>query len=307
MDGSLTDSIAAIEVARGNVAREIGEDPAREIAATHGKCSIDNRARFKPHLRPHEPCPAVEEFERSLLFSVDAHRRACASAGPMPSLRPSDTDAVTGTNSSSGPCSRMSSLVPSVGVSTERLLARPHAELADADADADELADALSPAPEGRSRAWGLEADGVDGAVRILPGVKALLESIPTGRYAIATSGTRTHAHGRLARVDIIPPNVTITVDDRRLCSGEPALEPFLLAAERLGYSASRCVVFEDSPSGIRAGVAAGAIVIAACTRHSREQIEQCGAHLIVENWEDVRCEEMETEDGTRLMFTVEH
>ena len=105
----------------------------------------------------------------------------------------------------------------------------------------------------------------------------------------------------------ITPPAVTITADDPRLRAGKPSPDPFLLAAECLGYRASRCVVFEDSPSGIRAGVAAGAVVIAVCTSHSREQIEECGAHFVVENLEYVRCEEMETDEGLRLMFTVEH
>ena len=105
----------------------------------------------------------------------------------------------------------------------------------------------------------------------------------------------------------ITPPKVTITADDPRLRAGKPAPDPFLLAAECLGYQASRCVVFEDSPSGIKAGVASGAIVVAVCTSHSREQIEDCGAHFIVENLEDVRCEVMETDEGIRLMFTVEH
>lgn len=105
----------------------------------------------------------------------------------------------------------------------------------------------------------------------------------------------------------IVPPKVTITADDSRLRAGKPAPDPFLLAAECLGYQASRCVVFEDSPSGIKAGVAAGAIVVAVCTSHSRGQIEECGAHFVVENLEDVRCEVIETEEGTCLMFTVEH
>ena len=105
----------------------------------------------------------------------------------------------------------------------------------------------------------------------------------------------------------IVPPKVTITADDPRLCAGKPAPDPFLLAAKCLGYSAERCVVFEDSPSGIRAGVAAGAIVVAVCTSHSRRQVEECGAHYVVENLEDVHCEEIETDEGTRLVFTIEH
>ena len=54
---------------------------------------------------------------------------------------------------------------------------------------------ALSIANGDRSNEWELELEAaeVDRAVRILPGVKALLESIPEGRYAVATSGAKTY------------------------------------------------------------------------------------------------------------------
>jgi len=38
---------------------------------------------------------------------------------------------------------------------------------------------------------WQLEAASVDRAVKILPGVKRLIDSIPAGRYAVATSATK--------------------------------------------------------------------------------------------------------------------
>ena len=38
---------------------------------------------------------------------------------------------------------------------------------------------------------WQLEAASVDRAVQILPGVKKLIDSIPAGRYAVATSATK--------------------------------------------------------------------------------------------------------------------
>ena len=168
--------------------------------------------------------------------------------------------------------------------------------------------------------AWQLEAAGVDRSVQILPGVKRIIDSIPAGRYAVATSGAKTYgkffftyliscqhskpcfkAYGCMSRVGIIPPPVTITADDKRLKAGKPAPDPFLLAADCLGYDPKKCVVFEDSPSGIRAGVASGATVVAVCTSHERSKIENCGAHYVVENMECVTCEV----DGDRLKFTV--
>ena len=110
-----------------------------------------------------------------------------------------------------------------------------------------------------------------------------------------------------MTRVGITPPPVTITADDKRLKAGKPFPDPFLLAAKCLGFPVSRCVVFEDSPSGIKAGVASGATVIAVCTSHKREQIESCGAHFLVENMESVTCEVVMEEGEMKLKFTVTH
>jgi len=82
--------------------------------------------------------------------------------------------------------------------STEQLvvISGPFVELAD------ELATALSVTaakehPESQAeeseRKWELEAAAMDRSVRVLPGVKALLASIPEGRYAVATFGAKTY------------------------------------------------------------------------------------------------------------------
>ncbi len=104
-----------------------------------------------------------------------------------------------------------------------------------------------------------------------------------------------------MTRVGITPPPVTITADDKRLKAGKPAPDPFLLAAQELGFAAHRCVVFEDSPSGIKAGVASGAIVIALCMSHERSKIAKCGAHFVLDTMESVK---VEVENG-RLRFIV--
>jgi beta-phosphoglucomutase-like phosphatase (HAD superfamily) len=112
--------------------------------------------------------------------------------------------------------------------------------------------------------------------------------------------------HRCFSQVGIIPPKVTITADDPHLRMGKPALDLFL-AAKCLGYHALHCIVFKDSPSGIKASIVVGAIVVAICMSHRCGQIEECGVHFVVENLEDVRCEEIKTDEGTCLMFTVEH
>jgi hypothetical protein len=44
-----------------------------------------------------------------------------------------------------------------------------------------------------------------DMAVRILPGVRKMIDSLPTGKYAVATSGAKTYCHGCLTRTGLVP------------------------------------------------------------------------------------------------------
>ena len=53
------------------------------------------------------------------------------------------------------------------------------------------------------------------------------------------------------------------TVAGDEVSRTKPDPEPYLLAAARLGADPRRCVVVEDSPTGVAAGVAAGCAVVA--------------------------------------------
>ena len=123
--------------------------------------------------------------------------------------------------------------------------------------------------------ATALDRDGLSGYVSrehwrrcgqapLLPGVRDLLiEARALGlRTAVASSsslewvGPWLHQHA----LDPLLDAVCTRYDVVRL---KPAPDLFLLAAERLGIGPTACVVFEDSPNGIRAAKAAGMHVVA--------------------------------------------
>jgi HAD superfamily hydrolase (TIGR01509 family) len=93
----------------------------------------------------------------------------------------------------------------------------------------------------------------------LLPGVEALLRDaqvLSLGR-AVASSSSCGWVDGWLRRHgirDLL--DVVVARDDVRKVKPDPEL--FLLAASRLGVEPAACVVFEDSPNGMRAALAAG-------------------------------------------------
>ena len=93
----------------------------------------------------------------------------------------------------------------------------------------------------------------------LLPGVEALLaeaQGLGLGR-AVASSSSRAWVLGWLARHGIGERfQVVCGRDD--VARVKPAPDLFLLAAERLGIAPAACLVFEDSPNGMRAARAAG-------------------------------------------------
>jgi len=128
------------------------------------------------------------------------------------------------------------------------------------------------------------EAHEVDGLVRI-EGAVQLVSSLPKGRWAVVTSGTREIATTRLTFAGVTIPAVLITADDVE--RGKPDPQAYTLAAERLGVSPESCIVIEDAPAGIQGAQAAGMDVIAVVTTHPREALQD--ADVTVGRLVDVR------------------
>jgi sugar-phosphatase len=111
-----------------------------------------------------------------------------------------------------------------------------------------------------------MEIDDTEG-LTVLPGVKKLLEGLPPERWAIVTSATSRLLLGRLKVAGLPIPTRIITAD--MVERGKPDPEPYRRGAELLGFKPEDCVVVEDAPSGVGAGIAAGCRVLGVLGTHS--------------------------------------
>jgi beta-phosphoglucomutase len=134
--------------------------------------------------------------------------------------------------------------------------------------------------------------------VKVLPGVKALLEKLKQDGTPIAVASTPAKESVLLTLETAGLRqyfNVIVGLDDVRL--GKPAPDIYLKAAEILGIKPKDCWVVEDSLSGIQAGKAAGMKVVGVQTGfHSRKGLLDAGAEIVVENLEKLKTEDLNLE-----------
>jgi mannitol-1-/sugar-/sorbitol-6-phosphatase len=123
------------------------------------------------------------------------------------------------------------------------------------------------------------------GDLRVLPGVKKLLEELPPERWAIVTSCTRRLLLGRLAAAGLPVPSRLISGD--MVERGKPDPEPYRRGAALLGFDPEDCVVVEDAPSGVGAGIAAGCRVLGVLGTHSAEELK--AADWVAESLDSVQ------------------
>jgi sugar-phosphatase len=129
----------------------------------------------------------------------------------------------------------------------------------------------------------GWEAADTTGLVAV-PGASACVSAVRGGSWAIATSGGRSLALGRLAAAKLPVPDVLVTADD--VHAGKPDPEPYLRAADALAVSPEDCIVVEDAPAGVIAAQRAGMAVIAVCTTHTADDL--AGADVVCQGMADV-------------------
>jgi HAD superfamily hydrolase (TIGR01509 family) len=123
-----------------------------------------------------------------------------------------------------------------------------------------------------------------DRGIAVMPGGTALVAEVAAAGvpYALVTSSQRRFVDAVLSRTGLRFPLVICGNDVSR---GKPHPEPYLLAARRLGADPGRCLVLEDSVTGVSAAEAAGCFVVAVPTLRA---IEPRAGRVVVRSLEDL-------------------
>ena len=120
------------------------------------------------------------------------------------------------------------------------------------------------------------------GHVMPVAGVPAMLDELDVP-FCVASSGS----HGKIrltlgasGLLDRFSGRIYSVAD---VANPKPAPDIFLHAARQMGADPACCVVVEDTPTGVRAGVAAGMRVFGFSSHTPAQRLRQAGAHVVFE------------------------
>ena len=133
----------------------------------------------------------------------------------------------------------------------------------------------------------GLFRDLYQHDIKALAGLDQFLEKMNGQKLAraIGTSAPRSNVDFVMAKTNLSRYFPTI-LDDSFVEHGKPNPEIYLRCAAALGYQPNRCVVFEDSISGVTAGKAAGTKVVGVATTHTHEELAE--TDYIIDDFTDL-------------------
>ncbi|MET7936189.1 HAD family phosphatase [Streptomyces sp. NPDC005322] len=125
----------------------------------------------------------------------------------------------------------------------------------------------------------------IDGSVPMLPGARRLLTELAAhGIPTALVSASHRRVMDRVLR-SLGPENFALTVAGDEVDRTKPHPDPYLFAAAGLAADPARCVVVEDTVTGVRAAEAAGCRVVAV---PSVVPIEPAAGRTIIRSLEEV-------------------
>jgi HAD superfamily hydrolase (TIGR01509 family) len=113
--------------------------------------------------------------------------------------------------------------------------------------------------------------------LRSVAGVEAVLTGL-TCSYCVASSGTHEKMQLTLGTTGLLPKFLGRIYSVTEVARSKPFPDVYLYAAKQMGFASSSCAVIEDSPTGVRAGVAAGMTVFGYSAVTPELQLRDAGA-----------------------------
>jgi HAD superfamily hydrolase (TIGR01509 family) len=123
--------------------------------------------------------------------------------------------------------------------------------------------------------------------VTAIAGIEAVLDQLALP-YCVASNGPR-----EKMQISLTSSGLWSRVDGKLFSAYEvahpkPAPDLFLHAAARHGIAPAACVVIEDSPTGVAAGVAAGMTVLGYTASMPAHRLREAGAHQLFDRMADL-------------------
>ncbi|KAJ1783706.1 DL-glycerol-3-phosphatase [Coemansia sp. RSA 2399] len=130
--------------------------------------------------------------------------------------------------------------------------------------------------------------------VHMVPGAD-VVRKLGANQWAIVTAATQELATTRLAQAGLPEPQHLVAAHSVQ--RNKPFPDCYEMGARLLGVQPSETVVFEDSINGVKAGVAAGAVVVGILSSTPEQLLREAGASYAVRDFTAVQI--VSNDDGT--------
>lgn len=117
----------------------------------------------------------------------------------------------------------------------------------------------------------------------LFPGVRNFLEELNARGIpaAIVTSSGQRKMDHLFEVIDGLRDYFVTVLTDKDVTRSKPDPEGYVKAARAIGVEPENCFVFEDSISGVKAGVASGAVTIAVATTNPADRLRELTSAVI--------------------------
>jgi HAD superfamily hydrolase (TIGR01509 family) len=116
-----------------------------------------------------------------------------------------------------------------------------------------------------------------------IPGISAVLDGLAIP-CCVASSGSHAKMRTTLGLVGLLPRFEGRLFSVTEVAHGKPAPDVFLHAARRHDAQPAACLVIEDAPAGVAAGLAAGMTVFGFAARTPASRLQEAGAHRVFDD-----------------------